>query len=106
MRIQDANAMSGSEHKSMTIRNPVTIYLDTMVWNELCDQHVDPETINAALTAQNGVLVFSEYIVYELAKTYMSAEPNAVERGRELLSYLQRYLNDTLCIKKPIELVA
>lgn len=38
--------------------------------------------------------------------SYTSSKPNAVERGRELLSYLQRYLSGTLCIKKPIELVA
>ncbi len=58
------------------------------------------------LSPRNLVLVFSEHSIYELAKTYMSAKPNSLERGRELLSYFQRYLGHALCIKKPIELVA
>lgn len=32
--------------------NPVTIYLDTMVWNELCDQHREPIAFKRALTSQ------------------------------------------------------
>jgi hypothetical protein len=46
--------------QGMTTR-PTTIYLDTMLWNELCDQRVDPENFNAALTAKGGALVFSEH---------------------------------------------
>jgi hypothetical protein len=77
-----------------------------MLWNALCDQQVNPDSFNAALTGKGAVLVFSEHTVYELAKTFTSEKPNATPRGRELLSYLQRYVSDTLCVKKPIELVA
>jgi hypothetical protein len=83
-----------------------TIYLDTMLWNALCDQHIDPESFSAALHAEGGVLVFSEHTVYELAKTFTSGKSNAMERGRELMSYLQQYLDHLFCIKQPIELVA
>jgi hypothetical protein len=35
------------------------IYLDTMLWNRLCDEDVDPGRLNASLAAQRAKLVLS-----------------------------------------------
>lgn len=58
------------------------IYLDTNLWNELCDQHVDPELLLASLDAKDVSLVLSHQAVYELAKCFRNlakADRNAAE---------------------------
>jgi hypothetical protein len=64
-----------------------TIYLDTMLWNELCDQNVDAVALITALTAQGKVLVLGAEALYEMAKTFKS-NPT---RGKELFAYLKKF---------------
>jgi len=65
----------------------MTIYLDTMLWNELCDQSIDPAVLTSALTAQGKVLVLGAEAIYEMAKTFKSNPA----RGKELFSCLKKF---------------
>jgi hypothetical protein len=62
------------------------IYLDTNVWNILCDHAVDPNELVASLAAKNANLVLSTHTFYELAKTFRASSDKASERGKELFS--------------------
>jgi len=46
--------------------------LDTMLWNELCDQNVNAAALISALSAQGKVLVLGAEAMYEMAKTFKS----------------------------------
>ena len=63
------------------------IYLDTMLWNELCDQNVDAAALISALTAQGKRLVLGAEAMYEMAKTFKS-NPT---RGKQLFAYLKTF---------------
>lgn len=65
----------------------MTIYLDTMLWNELCDQNVDAAALVSALAAQGKVLVLGAEAIYEMAKTFKS-NPT---RGKELFTCLKKF---------------
>lgn len=65
----------------------MTIYLDTMLWNELCDQNVEPAALTSSLSAQGKVLVLGAEAIYEMAKTFKS-NPT---RGKELFAYLKKF---------------
>jgi hypothetical protein len=65
----------------------MTIYLDTMLWNELCDQNVDAAALTSALAAQGKVLVLGTEAIYEMAKTFKS-NPS---RGKKLFAYLKKF---------------
>jgi|SRR5579864_6059810 len=69
------------------IQPRMTIYLDTMLWNELCDQDADAAVLVSALSAQRKVLVLGAEAIYEMAKTFKS-NPN---RGKELFRCLKKF---------------
>jgi len=84
---------------------PSTIYLDTMLWNALCDQAVEPSSLVARLREKNGCLAVGTHDFYEIAKTFSRPENHG--RGRLLFSDFNRYLvADTLLIKDNMELPA
>lgn len=66
---------------------PRLIYLDTMLWNELCDHNVDPAALTSSLAAHDKVLVLGAEAIYEMAKTFKS-NPT---RGKELFAYLKKF---------------
>jgi hypothetical protein len=73
------------------------IYLDTMLWNRLCDEDVDPGRLNTSLAAGQTKLVMSPHAGFELAKTFI----NAPERGRKLFAYLVNFVKaDIPCTKE------
>jgi hypothetical protein len=83
------------------------IYLDTMLWNELCDQSVDPQTLMASLSARDAALVLGTHNFYELAKTFGPSTESATMRGQELFSYLRRFMEaKVFCAKDNMELLA
>lgn len=85
----------------------MNIYLDTNLWNALCDQTVDPDKLVASLAAKNTQLVLGLHGFYELAKTFRSATEKSLERGTHLLSYLKGYIGTGIpCIKENDELLA
>jgi len=65
------------------------IYLDTNIWNRLCDGDIEPMPFLESLKAKDACLALSQQAVYELAKTYKAKS----ERGRQLFQYLKSYVD-------------
>ncbi|HVB07570.1 MAG TPA: hypothetical protein VNF00_01370 [Candidatus Acidoferrales bacterium] len=85
----------------------MNIYLDTMLWNALCDHAVDPQKLVTSLAARDANLVLGLHNFYELAKIFRKQTTEAVERGRRLFSYLSQFLDaGILCVKENDELLA
>jgi len=74
------------------------IYLDTMLWNRLCDEDVDPGRLNASLAGESAKLVLSPHTGFELAKTFV----NAPERAKKLFSYLMNFVMANIPCTKEI----
>jgi len=78
-----------------------SLYLDTNLWNMLCDQSVVPEDLVTRIRAHAWELVFSPHIRYELARTFRSPRLDAKERAQLLFSYLARYVALNIrCVKQ------
>jgi hypothetical protein len=72
---------------------PLSIYPETSIWCELCDQKVDPRHLWNALGERGARLVISTQLICELAATFTSTRiDDPVARGRELFSYLSRFV--------------
>jgi hypothetical protein len=65
----------------------VFIYLDTMLWDRLCDERVDAQKLMAALSAKNKQLVLGTEVIYEMAKTFRSNPA----RAQQLFAYLKSF---------------
>jgi hypothetical protein len=89
------------------VDRPLKIYLDTNLWNTLCDHAVDPQTVVTSLAARNADLALGLHAFYELAKTFRTRTRQALERGRHLLSHLKEFLDAGIsCVKENEELLA
>jgi hypothetical protein len=89
------------------VNRPRNIYLDTNLWNALCDHTVDPRELSESLAASNASLVLGLHIFYELAKTFRTSTREALERGRHLFSYLKEFVDSGIpCAKENDELLA
>jgi len=78
------------------------IYLDTMLWNDLCDEDPNCEELVAALKQQDKHLVISFHLIYELARTFQGKSPEATSRARRLFAFLKRMLEQgILCANFP-----
>jgi hypothetical protein len=83
-----------------------TLYLDTNLWNNLCGQSIVPQPLVTRLRTQGWDLVFSPHLRYELAKTYRSKRPQAIEKARLLFSCLEEFLNLRIpCVKQLADLL-
>lgn len=69
------------------------IYPDTSIWNRLCDQTADPRAFYLALEERDVGLTLGFNVLYEIAKQFFSGTSDGAERGRELFSYAQKYLD-------------
>lgn len=69
------------------------IYLDTNIWNALCDQNIDPKSLVTALSAKSSTIVFGSHNVFELAKTFMPGTDEANTRGALLFAYVAQFLD-------------
>jgi hypothetical protein len=72
------------------------IYPDTTTWNALCDQDVDAESLTVELAARQARLVLGTNAVYEIAKTFKGTRSGTAERGKQLFTYLSRYVQLTI----------
>ena len=70
------------------IQGAVNIYLDTILWNTLCDQDIEPGLLIESFAAKNANLVLSHQTVFELAKTFTRTP----ERGKKLFSYVKQFV--------------
>jgi hypothetical protein len=76
------------------------IYLDTMLWNRLCDEDAEPAQIIEQLSKKNAQVVLSTQIIYELAKTFTSKKTAARDRAIRLFSFLVPFAKlRTPCMK-------
>jgi hypothetical protein len=69
------------------------IYPDTIIWNLLCDQNIDPRKLLNSLRAKGFTLVVSFHTIYELARNFEREDAAGNARGRQLFSYLKQYLD-------------
>jgi hypothetical protein len=76
-----------------------------MLWNELCDQGVEPSSFVARLREKDACLAIGSHDFYEIANSFRNSEKHA--RGRLLFSDFSQYLiAETLLIKDNMELLA
>ncbi len=85
----------------------MTIYADTNIWNELCDQGVDSAQIEATLVAKETRLVLSYHTVYELLKTFRGSRAHARLRAAKLFSHLDAHLvgKHIMCVHEILEVL-
>ncbi len=69
------------------------IYLETNIWNNSLDQHVEPSVLLEKLDRAGCTPVLSLHVIFELLKTFRSTEPRAQDRGRRLFTHLAQYLS-------------
>lgn len=82
------------------------IYPDTIIWNLLCDQAIEPNALLQALNAKGYTLALSFHTVYELGRNFETEDPGRNARGRQLFSYLKQYLDLGIpCTKELWELI-
>jgi hypothetical protein len=84
----------------------VRIYPDTIIWNLLCDQSVQPKKLLNSLNDKGATLVVSFHTVYELARTFERDDAKGKARGQQLFAYLKRFLDLSMpCTKELWELI-
>ena len=82
------------------------IYPDTIIWNLLCDQDVDPSKMIQSLSGRGFTFAISFHTIYELARNFERGDPPGIHRGRQLFAYLKRYLDHgTPCTKELWEMI-
>jgi hypothetical protein len=83
------------------------IYLDTILWNLLCDQSVEPEGFVQRLATKNARLVLGLHNFYELTKSFQTTRRQFLDRGKVLLSCFNRFIEaGAPCVKDNMELLA
>ncbi|HWZ43663.1 MAG TPA: hypothetical protein VNW97_09300 [Candidatus Saccharimonadales bacterium] len=93
-----------AERKGMP---PKLIYLDTNLWNALCDQSVSPARVVEGLASQNARLTLGNEAVYEMAKTFRDSGDEGRARGMALFSHVYQYLAGQIpFVRVNMELVA
>ncbi len=81
------------------------VYLETNLWNALCDHPADADTLVASLGSRGINLVFSYHCVTEMAKTFQGFGA-AADRGRQLFSCLRRFVDaGARCAQQNMELI-
>jgi hypothetical protein len=86
---------------------PKLIYLDTNLWNTLCDQCVSPAGVVDVLRVKNAWLTLGNEAVYEMAKTFRDSGDAGRARGMTLFSYMYQYLSEQIpLVRVNMELIA
>jgi hypothetical protein len=84
----------------------VRIYPDTIIWNLLCDQAIDPKKLLNSLNDKGATLVVSFHTVYELARNFQRDDAKGNTRGQQLFTYLKNFLDLNMpCTKELWELI-
>jgi hypothetical protein len=86
---------------------PKLIYLDTNLWNALCDQDVSPARMIECLAMRDACLVLGNEAIYEMAKTFRESGNEGRARGMALFSYVCQYFASEIpFVRVNMELVA
>lgn len=83
------------------------IYLDTMIWNALCDEAVDPRRLVTSLAAKDARIALGLHNFYEFTKVFGNRTGAISGRGERLFSYLKEAFDAGIaCVKENDELLA
>jgi hypothetical protein len=83
-----------------------TLYLDTMLWNRLFEQAIDPRLLTQALKDRGWELAISPHVMYELAKSFRAKRIASQRKAVPLFSYLERFLEFPIaCVKQVPDLL-
>jgi hypothetical protein len=67
-------------------------YLDTSIWNRLCDQEVDPGLVLSVFETRGSLPVLGSNVFYEVAKCFSAGRSDKILRGQNLCKYLKSYM--------------
>jgi hypothetical protein len=70
------------------------VYAETSIWNELCNQAMDPHRVATRFAGRGEQLTLGLNVFFELVKTFGKREEGAANRGSELFSYLRSWMHD------------
>jgi hypothetical protein len=70
------------------------VYAETSIWNELCNQAMDPHRVATRFASRGEQLTLGLNVFFELVKTFGKREEGAANRGSLLFSYLKRWMHD------------
>jgi hypothetical protein len=83
------------------------IYLDTNLWNLLCDQSVAASKLLASLYSKHCSLVLSYQVVFELAKCFPGLRKGVPERGAALFAYMREFVHRNIpCVTELLEVLS
>ncbi len=83
------------------------IYLDTNLWNAMCDESVAASQILASLYSKHCSLVLSYQVVFELAKCFRGLRNGVPERGTALFAYMREFVHrDLSCVTEILEVLS
>ncbi len=68
------------------------IYVETSIWNELCNQETNPGRLSSRLASQGATLVLGMNVFYEMVKTFGMRQPRAATRASQLFTYLKGWM--------------
>ena len=74
------------------------VYAETSIWNELCNQAIEPQKMASRLAKRGEQLVLGMNVFFELVKTFGMQQEGAANRGSELFSYLNAWMHDEFLI--------
>jgi len=69
------------------------IYIDNNIWDQLCDQIVEPKRFMDTLAAKGYTLVISFHSIYEFGRLFATEDARLQDRGRRLCAYVKQYLD-------------
>jgi hypothetical protein len=82
------------------------IFIDNNIWDQLCDQRVEPKAFMDVLAAKGYTLVISFHSVYEFGRLFATDDATLQARGRRLCAYVKRFLDLGMpCMKEFWELI-
>jgi hypothetical protein len=67
-------------------------YLDTSIWNRLCDEEADPGLVLSVFETRGSLPVLGSNVFYEVAKCFSAGRSDKTLRGQDLCKYLKSYM--------------
>jgi hypothetical protein len=68
------------------------VYLDTVIWNLLCNSSINPQSLRSKLNSNGLEVVFSPHVFYELAKSFVGARQASRQNAPPLLQRFRSFV--------------
>jgi hypothetical protein len=68
------------------------VYLDTVIWNLLCNSSINPQSLRSKLNGNGLEVVFSPHVFYELAKSFVGTRQVSRENAPLLLQRFRSFV--------------